>query len=63
MLEKEEAESNKGNGGVNPQEIAINLAKEEWGETSKNYEFTVDQIEGDIYHIAVNSNAQSYWLC
>jgi len=34
------------------------LAKEEWGETSKNYEFTVDQIEGDIYHIAVNSNAQ-----
>lgn len=58
VVGKEEAESNKENGGVNPQEIAINLAKEEWGETSKNYEFTVDQIEGDIYHIAVNSNAQ-----
>lgn len=28
------------------------------GETSESYVFTIDQIEGKIYHVAVNSNAQ-----
>ena len=44
--------------GKEEQETAIKLAKEKWGETSKNYVFTVDQIENNVYHIAVVSNAQ-----
>ncbi len=58
VIGKEEQASNKENGGINPEETAINLAKEKWGETSKNYIFTVDQVEGSMYHIAVISNAQ-----
>ena len=58
IVGKEEQESNNENSGVNPEEIAIKLAKEKWGETSESYVFTIDQIEGKIYHVAVNSNAQ-----
>lgn len=58
VIGKEEQESNNESNGINPDETAIKLAKEKWGETSKNYVFNVDQIEGNIYHIAVISNAQ-----
>ena len=58
IVGKEEQESNNENSGVNPEEIAIKLAKEKWGETSESYVFTIDQIEGKICHVAVNSNAQ-----
>ena len=58
VVGKEEQESNSENKVENPEETAIKLAKEKWGETSKNYVFTVDQIENNVYHIAVVSNAQ-----
>lgn len=56
---KEEEESNKENTGVNKEEKAIELAKKAWGENSSAYTFSVDYIEGNIYHIQVISNAQT----
>ena len=57
VVGKEEQESNKETGGVNPEEKAINLAKQKWGQNSDAYIFKVDYVEGDIYHVAVVSNA------
>ena len=54
---KEEQESYEQSGGVNPDEKAIDLAKQEWGETAENYLFAVEDIQGNIYRIAVISNA------
>ena len=56
---KEEEESNKENTGINKEEKAIELAKKAWGENSSAYTFSVDYIEGNIYHIQVISNAQT----
>lgn len=57
VVGKEEQESNQETGGVNPEEKAINLAKQKWGQNSDAYIFKVDYVEGDIYHVAVISNA------
>ena len=57
VVGKEEQESNQETGGVNPEEKAINLAKQKWGQNSDAYIFKVDYVEGDIYHVAVVSNA------
>lgn len=57
IVGKEEQESNKETGGINPDEKAINLAKEKWGQNSDAYIFKVDNVEGDIYHVSVVSNA------
>lgn len=54
---KEEQESYEQSGGINPDEKAIDLAKQEWGETAENYLFAVEDIQGNIYRIAVISNA------
>ena len=54
---KEEQESYEQSGSVNPDEKAIDLAKQEWGETAENYLFAVEDIQGNIYRIAVISNA------
>ncbi len=54
---KEEQESSEESGSENPEEVAIALAKEEWGETSSSYRFVVENVEGNVYHIAVISNA------
>lgn len=57
VVGKEEQESNQETGGVNLEEKAINLAKKKWGQNSDTYIFKVDYVEGDIYHVAVVSNA------
>ena len=57
VVGKEEQESNQETGGINPEEKAINLAKHKWGQNSDAYIFKVDYVEGDIYHVAVISNA------
>ena len=57
IVGKEEQESNQETGGINPEEKAINLAKQKWGQNSDAYIFKVDYVEGDIYHVAVVSNA------
>lgn len=57
VVGKEEQESNQETGGVNPEEKAIDLAKQKWGQNSDTYIFKVDYVEGDIYHVAVVSNA------
>ena len=57
VVGKEEQESNQETGGINPEEKAINLAKQKWGQNSDAYIFKVDYVEGDIYHVAVISNA------
>lgn len=57
IIGKEEQESNEQSGGVNPDEKAIDLAKKEWGETAENYLFAVEDVNGNIYRIAVISNA------
>lgn len=57
VVGKEEQESNQETGGVNPEEKAINLAKQKWGQNRDAYIFKVDYVEGDIYHVAVVSNA------
>lgn len=54
---REEQESQEQSGTENPEEVAIAMAKEEWGETSSSYRFVVEKIEGNVYHIAVISNA------
>ena len=57
IVGKEEQESNQETGGINLEEKAINLAKQKWGQNSEAYIFKVDYVEGDIYHVAVVSNA------
>ena len=57
VVGQEEEESNQETGGINPEEKAINLAKQKWGQNSDAYIFKVDYVEGDIYHVAVVSNA------
>ncbi len=54
---KEEQESNEQSGTENPEQTAIDFAKEKWGETSSSYNFVVENVEGNVYHIAVISNA------
>ncbi len=54
---KEEQESSEQSGTENPEQTAIDFAKEKWGETSNSYNFVVENVEGNIYHIAVISNA------
>lgn len=57
IVGQEEQESSQENGGVNPEEKAINLAKQKWGETSDSYTFMIDHIDGNVYHVAVVANA------
>ncbi len=54
---KEEQESSEQSGTENPEQTAIDFAKEKWGETSSSYNFVVENVEGNVYHIAVISNA------
>lgn len=56
---KEEQESNQENNGINKEQKAIELAKKAWGENSDAYTFSIDYIEGNIYHVQVISNAQT----
>ena len=56
---KEEEESNQENTGINKEQRAIELAKKAWGENSDAYTFSIDYIEGNIYHVQVISNAQT----
>ena len=57
VVGKEEQESAEQSGSENPEEAAIELAKQKWGETSSNYKFSVENVEGNIYHISIISNA------
>ena len=50
---KEEQESSEQSGTENPEQTAIDFAKEKWGETSSSYNFVVENVEGN----AVISNA------
>lgn len=59
VVGKEEQESNQESGGVNLEQKAIELAKQKWGDTASNFVFTIDQVQGNIYHIAVISNAKT----
>lgn len=38
-------------------EIAMDIAKSEWGENDQSVTFSVEQINGAIYHIAVKKDA------
>ncbi len=56
VVGKEEQESHEQSGTENPDQTAIDFAKEKWGETSSSYNFVVEKVEGNIYHVAVISN-------
>ncbi len=56
VVGKEEKESTEQSGTENPEQTAIDFAKERWGETSSSYNFVVEKVEGNVYHIAVISN-------
>ncbi len=56
VVGKEEKESSQQSGTENPEKKAIELAKKEWGETSDSYNFVVEAVEGNVYHVAVISN-------
>lgn len=54
---KEEQESKQENQGINLEEKAIELAKQKWGKGAEAYTFSVDSKNGNVYHIAIYSNA------
>lgn len=71
VIGKEEQESNKENSEQNAQEntmsddeLAIDLAKKEWGLDEESFKFNIEHKEGKIYNISVrdlNGNAMAWY--